>query len=76
MRQHDSGAADPNARRGGSDRRHQDLRRRTDDIAGVVMLRNPVAMITQRVAMAREFEGLTDRLVLRSALGGRRLIEY
>ena len=76
MRQHDARAADTDTRRGGGDRSHKHLGRGADDTAGVVVLRDPVAMITQRVAMAGEFEGFTDRRVLRSILGRRRLIEY
>ena len=76
VRQHDAGAADTDARRGGGDRRHEYLGRGADDTTGVVVLRYPVAMVTQRVAMAREIQGLTDRIVLRSTLGRGRLIEY
>ena len=76
MRQHDASAADADPRRGGRDRRHEYLGRGADDTAGVMVLRDPVAMITQRVAMPGEFERLTDRGVLRSAFGRRRLIEY
>ena len=76
MRQHDAGATDSNSWRGGGDCRHEYLWRRADDVARVVMLRDPVAMITQRVAVAREFEGLADRGVLRFALGRRGLVEY
>ena len=76
VRQHDAGAADTDTRRGGGDRRHEYLGGGADDITGVVMLRYPVAMVTQRVAMSREIQGLTDRIALRSALGRGRLIEY
>jgi hypothetical protein len=52
------------------------LGRGADDTAGVVMLREPIAMVTQHVAMPGEFERLTDRSILRAALRRRRLIEY
>ena len=40
------------------------------------MFRDPVTMITQRIAMLRELERLTNRSVLRSILRRGRLIEY
>jgi hypothetical protein len=40
------------------------------------LLGEPVAMIPQGVAMAGEFKRLTDRSILRSTFGRRRLIEY
>jgi hypothetical protein len=76
VRQHDTRAANADTRRGSRDRRHEYLGRGADDTAGVVVLRKPVAMITQRVAMAGEFECFPDRSVLRSSPGCRRLIEY
>ena len=45
MRQHDPGTADANAPRRRCDRGNQNLRRRADDAAAVVMFRNPVALI-------------------------------
>src|SRR5262245_34304231 len=41
-----------------------------------MMLREPVTMIAQRVATARELERLADRGVLRFSLRRRRLIEH
>ena len=40
------------------------------------MLREPEAMIAERIAMAGKLEGFTDRGILGSTLGRRRLIEY
>ena len=76
MRQHHAGAADADARRGGGNRRHQHLRRGADDIAGVVMLGKPIAVVTERVAMFRERQRFAYRDVLCFAFGGGGLIEY
>ena len=65
VRQHDARAADTDTRRGGRDRSHEHFGRRADDAPGVVVFRNPVAMITQRVAVPGDFESFTNCSVLR-----------
>src|SRR5688572_21091034 len=69
VRQHNTGAANADTSRGGRNRGHEYLGRGAGDGAGVVMLRDPVTMITQRVAVPRKSERLTNRSVLRSILG-------
>ena len=50
VRQHDAGAADADARRGGRDRADQHLRRGADDRAVAVVLRHPEALIAEALA--------------------------
>ena len=75
VRQHDAGAADADALGGGGNRRHHDLRRGADDGRMVVVLRHPEALVAQRLAVLGERHGVADRLVVRSAGDGNRLVE-
>ena len=75
VRQHDAGAADADALGGGGDGRDHDLGRGADDGRMVVMLGHPEALVAQRLAMLGERHGVADRLVLRAAGDGDRLVE-
>ena len=75
VRQHDAGAADPDAPGGGGDRGDHDLRRRADDGRMVVMLGDPEAVVAQRLAVLGQGYGVADRLIVRAAGNGDRLIE-
>jgi hypothetical protein len=75
VRQHDAGAADPDALGGGGDGRDHDLRRGADDGRMVVVLGHPEALIAQRLAMLGQRHGVADRLVLRATGNGDRLVE-
>ena len=75
VRQHDAGAADPDALGGGGDRGDHDLRRGADDGRMVVVLGDPEAVVAQRLAVLGEGNGVADRLILRTAGDGDRLIE-
>ena len=75
VRQHDARAADPDALGRGGDGRHHDLGRGADDGRMVVMLRHPEALVAQRLAMLGERHGVADRLVLRPAGDGDRLVQ-
>ena len=48
----------------------------TDDAVAVVMLRHPVAMVSQRFAVPGEIQRFPNRDVLTTALSGGRPIEY
>ena len=76
VRQHHARAADADALRRRRDRRHQHLGRGADDAVAVVMLGHPVAVIAQRIAMARQRQRLADRIRLRPAVDRGRLIEH
>ena len=75
MRQHHAGTADTNALRGGGNGCHQHLRRGANDAVAVVMLGYPVAVVTERVAMARQGEALLNGEMLTFAERSGGLIE-
>ncbi len=75
VRQHDAGAADPDALRSGGDRGDHDLRRGADDGRMVVMLGDPEPVVAQRLAVPGQRYGIADRLIVRAAGDGDRLIE-
>jgi hypothetical protein len=75
VRQHDPGAADADAIGRSRDCRHHDLGGGAHDRGMVVMLGDPEALVTQRLAMLRERYGVADGLPVRAAGDGDRLIE-
>ena len=76
VRQHDAGAADADALGRGGDRGDQDLRRGADDGVVVVMLGHPEAVVAQRLAVLGERDRVADRLAVRTAGDGDRLVEH
>ena len=76
MRQHHPGAADANARRGRGNASHQDFRCGADDAAAVMMFGDPVAVVAERVAVAREHQRFANGIDLGAALGSGGLIEH
>ena len=75
MGQHDPGAADSDALCRGGDRRNDDLGCGADDGRVVMMLRHPEALVSQRLAMLGQGNGVADRQILRATRDGNRLIE-
>ena len=55
---------------------HQDLRRRADDAAAVVMLGDPIPVVAQIVAELRQRKRVADRLILCIPLRRGRLVEH
>lgn len=62
MREHHAARSDADVRRFVRDARDHDLGRGTGEGGGVVMLREPEAMIPERVAMFREGDGFAQRV--------------
>ena len=75
VRQHHAAAADADARRRGGDLRDQDLRRRAREHRRAVMLRDPVALVAERLGVAREIDRVAQRVGARRPLRDRRLVE-
>ena len=76
VRQHDSRAADADARGDRGDGRHQDLGRGADDGVVAVVLGDPEAVVAQRLAMPGERDRIADRHPVRASDDGDRLVEH
>ena len=75
VRQHDAAGADANRRRAAGDVRDHDRRRRARDARHVVMLGQPEPVIAPALGVAREVEGVAERLRGAPAFDDRREIE-
>jgi hypothetical protein len=75
VRQHDAGAAHPDGAGVGGDGGDQNLRRGADDGRVAVVLRHPEPVVPEGVAQLRQRQRVADRLPLRAAGGGDRLVE-
>ena len=60
----------------GGDGRDQDLRGGADDSVVAVVLGDPEAVVTQRLAVLGERNGVADRVAVWAADDGDRLVEY
>ena len=75
VRKHDPAGADANRVRHARDLADDDLGRRAREPAGVVMLREPVALVTERFRVPREIERVFQGVVRGKARRNRRQIE-
>jgi hypothetical protein len=76
VRQHDPRTAHTNPPRRRGNCGDQNFGCRADNAGSVVMLRDPVALIAQCIALLRERDGFADRNILSVSRRGGRLIEY
>ena len=75
VRQHHAAAAHANRLRGRRDRADEHLRRRACQRRRGVVLRQPVALVAERLRVAGEVDGVRERLSARGALGDRGLVQ-